>query len=54
MFLQYIHDYREESDIGYENLICNEIKRSSAFAAFKRKIVRDDPELSVVFADELK
>jgi len=54
MFLQYIHDFREEADIGFDNLICKEIKRSSAFAAFKRKIVRDDPELSAVFADEMK
>jgi len=43
-----------EPDLGYGEMICEEIERSSVFAAFKRKIVRDDPELSVVFADVLK
>ena len=47
-------DYRKETDIGYDILIRNEISRSSMFAAFKRKIVRDDPELSIIFADAFK
>lgn len=52
-FYRYIQGHREEPGLGYDGLICKEINRSSAFAAFKRKIVRDDPELSVVFADAL-
>jgi hypothetical protein len=54
LFHQFIRDYREEPDLGYDSIICKEIQRSSAFAAFKRKIVRDDPKLSVEFADALK
>lgn len=54
IFLQYITNYREEPEIGYDKIIVKEISRSSAFAAFKRKIVKDDPELSVKFADSLK
>jgi len=53
MFLQFVRGYHEEPDLGYDNLIHKEIERSSAFAAFKRKIVRDDPELSLVFAESL-
>ena len=53
LFYQYIHNFREEPDLGYDEKISKEIERSSAFAAFKRKIVRDDPELSKVFADSL-
>ena len=53
-FYRYIHNYREEPDLGYEKKIRNEIERSSAFAAFKRKIVRDDPKLLEIFADALK
>jgi hypothetical protein len=54
LFYQYLHGYREEPDlVGYDTLIRKEIDRSSIFAAFKRKIVRDDPELSAVFADAL-
>ena len=53
-FLQYINNYREEPELGYDTIISKEINRSSAFAAFKRKIVRDDPELSLKFADLLK
>jgi hypothetical protein len=53
-FYQYIRDYLEEPDLGFAEMIIKEIDRSSAFAAFKRKIVRDDPELSVIFAESLK
>jgi hypothetical protein len=52
-FLKYIENYRAEPDIGYDSIIKKEISRSSAFAAFKRKIVRDDPELSAKFAAAL-
>ena len=52
-FKQYINDYHKEPDIGYDKLIIKEINRSSAFAAFKRKIIRDDPKLSITFADYL-
>jgi uncharacterized protein (TIGR02646 family) len=53
LFYQYIHNYHKEPDSGYADIIRKEIDRSSAFAAFKRKIVRDDPELSEIFADSL-
>ena len=48
-FLQYIKSYHEEPDEGYEAIIEKEILRSSAFAAFKRGIIRNDVELSVKF-----
>ena len=54
LFYQYIKNYREEPELGYKETISKEIDRSSAFSAFKRKIVRDDPELSVIFAEALK
>jgi len=53
-FKQFICGYHEEPDLGYADKIMKEIDRSAAFAAFKRKIVRDDPVLSVVFAEALK
>jgi len=53
-FYQYIHNYRAEPDLGYDNMIRRELNRSSMFAAFKRKIVRDDPKLSETFADALR
>ena len=53
VFLMHIKLYQEEQRIGDYANIKNEISRSSEFAAFKRKIVRDDPELSKVFADSL-
>jgi hypothetical protein len=52
-FLQYIKGYQDEPDIGYDAIIEKEISRSSAFAAFKRKSIRDDAELSVKFATSL-
>ena len=54
LFMQFVRNYQEEPDVGYDALIGEEIARSSIFAAFKRKIIRDDPELSVIFADALK
>jgi hypothetical protein len=53
-FCRFIEDYREEPDIGYDAIIEKEIARASEFAAFKRKIVRDDAELSVAFAAALE
>ena len=53
LFMQYIVNYRKEPDLGYGKIIRNEIARSSVFAAFKRKIIRDDPELSAQFSDAL-
>jgi len=52
LFYQYVRNYPEDPD--YATLINKEIDRSSAFAAFKRKIVRDDPKLSKDFAEVLK
>jgi hypothetical protein len=54
LFYQYIDGCRNEPELGYDKEIRKEIERSSAFAAFKRKIVREDPELSVKFEDDLK
>lgn len=54
LFYQYIRNYQEEPDLGFAEIIRKEIDRSSAFAAFKRKIVRDDPVLAKVFAEALK
>jgi len=54
LFYQYIRNYRDEPDLGYDNEIRREINRSSMFAAFRRKIIRDDPELSKTFADALR
>ena len=48
-----VENYKAERDSGNYQIIIEEISRSSEFAAFKRKIVRDDPELSKVFADSL-
>jgi len=48
-----VENYKAERDSGNYQVIVEEISRSSEFAAFKRKIVRDDPELSKVFADSL-
>ena len=53
-FYQYICGYRNEPDLGFADLIKKEIDRSSAFAAFKRKIIRDDPELSRIFSASLE
>jgi len=53
LFLQYIHNYFAEPDEDYDILILDEISRSSKFAAFKRKIIRDHPQLSSQFADAL-
>ena len=53
-FLQFIEGYSKEPDEGYDSIIEKEISRASAFAAFKRKIVRDDPRLLIKFADSLK
>ena len=52
-FLQYIKGYRDEPDLGYDVIIEKEISRASAFASFKRKIVRDDVELSAKFSSAL-
>ncbi|MCL2820957.1 MAG: HNH endonuclease [Oscillospiraceae bacterium] len=54
LFYQFIQDHKKEPELGYYETICKEIDRSSIYAAFKRKIIRDDPELSVAFADVLQ
>jgi hypothetical protein len=48
-FLQYIEGFRNEPNEGYETIIKKEILRSSAFAAFKRNIIRNDAELFAEF-----
>jgi hypothetical protein len=50
MFLVYAENAGDEI---YDELIRQEIDSSSAFAAFKRKIVRDNPELYSKFATTL-
>jgi hypothetical protein len=52
-FIQYIHDYISEPELGYDTLIRREINRSSKFSAFKRKIILDHPKLSKIFKDAL-
>ena len=52
-FNQYIRGHIDEPELGYDAVIKKEISRTSKFAAFKRKIVRDDPRLSAIFADAL-
>ena len=54
LFYQYIENYRKEPNSGYGSIIRKEIERSSIFAAFKRKIIRDNPDLSEVFSDALE
>ncbi len=49
--------YRDEPDASlkgdYRELIKKDVSRSSTFAAFKRKLIRDDPELSAEFSESL-
>lgn len=56
-FIRYITAYQEEPDESlqtvYHDEIEREISRSSAFAAFKRQIVREDRVLSSSFAAAL-
>ena len=52
-FYTLVDNYKAERNFGDYQVVIEEISRSSEFAAFKRKIVRDDPELSKVFADSL-
>jgi hypothetical protein len=52
-FWQYLRQYNEEPELGFDSLIEKEISRSSAFAAFKRRIIREDAELCLRFADAL-
>jgi hypothetical protein len=53
LFLKYISDYIDEPDLGYDSIIRQEISCSAKFAAFKRRIIAEDTELSVAFADAL-
>ena len=46
-----IEGYRKEPELGYDAIIKKGISRSSAFAAFKRGIVRNDAELSATFGE---
>ena len=52
-FIQFVNGHFNEPDSGYDELIKKEIDRSSKFSAFKRKIIRDDPNLSTQFSDAL-
>ena len=52
-FLQYIENYRNEPELGYDAIIEKEISRASAFAAFKRGIIRNSTELSIKFKEML-
>jgi hypothetical protein len=53
-FQMFLEEYHKEPNAEHYAIIAKEISRSSEFAAFKRKIVRDDPRLSVVFETEFK
>ena len=54
VFLMYIKQYKEEQSIGDYDNIASEISVESEFAAFKRQIIKDDPELYEVFDGLLK
>jgi hypothetical protein len=53
-FQQYLLDYTNEPDLGYDKIIEEEILRSSAFAAFKRQKIRDNEELRQRFSEVLR
>ena len=53
LFMQYIKGHVAEPGLGYAGIIKKEISRSSKFAAFKRKIICDTPELMELFSDAL-
>ncbi|MCL2203965.1 MAG: HNH endonuclease [Defluviitaleaceae bacterium] len=52
-FYQYIRNHREEPDLGYDDDIRKEINCCAKFAAFKRKIIKDDPALHLQFSKAL-
>jgi membrane-associated HD superfamily phosphohydrolase len=52
-FQQYLLDNKNEPDLGYDKIITEKISRSSAFAAFKRQIIRDNEELQQQFSEAL-
>ena len=54
LFYQYIENHRKEPDLGYSDMIREEINRAAKFAAFKRKIVYDNPQLRSEFAEDLE
>ena len=54
VFLMFIKQYKEEQSIGDFDNIVDEVSVKSEFAAFKRQIIRDDPELLTRFEDALK
>ena len=49
-----VNGYKEENNSAYHTIIIEQISRASAFAAFKRKIIRDDPAMAVQFAEALR
>jgi hypothetical protein len=53
-FQQYLLGNKNEPDLGYDKIITEEISRSSAFAAFKRQIIRDNKELQQQFSKALR
>ena len=52
-FRLYVRGYKEEAELGYGEIIAIEISKGSAFAAFKRNIIRKDPEMAGKFFEEL-
>ena len=53
-FRMLIYGYEEEKDSDYHSNIVEAISRSSVFAAFKRKMIRDDPQMAHQFAEALR
>ncbi|MCL2060472.1 MAG: HNH endonuclease [Oscillospiraceae bacterium] len=49
-FLKFVEGYRNEPNEDYDAIINKEISRDSAFAAFKRGIVRNDTDLFSKFS----
>jgi hypothetical protein len=52
-FKKFVQGHEEEPELGYDVLIKKDICRSAKFSAFKRKIIRDNPNLAIQFADVL-
>jgi len=51
-FMQFVKGYYDEPDLGYDVLIKKEVSRASKFAAFKRRIIREYPEMAEIFLYE--
>jgi hypothetical protein len=53
LIIRYLREENGNMKRIYKRQISENIQRSSAFAAFKRKIVRDQPDLARIFQQDL-